>query len=102
LKDLFAVRAALEGLAAQSAAESATPAELATIRPHPRSLEHRLAQGRSSFSENRAFHLAIAEASHNAVLVNCLAMVIGGLGGGRGGPPPVPGGAAAGGQGGAP
>jgi len=79
LKDLFAVRAALEGLAAQSAAESATPAELAAIARHAASIEQRIAQGRSYFSENRAFHLAIAEASHNAVLVNCLAMVIGGL-----------------------
>jgi GntR family transcriptional regulator, transcriptional repressor for pyruvate dehydrogenase complex len=79
LKDLFAVRAALEGLAAQSAAEAATPVELAAIARHAASIEQRIAQGRSYFSENRALHLAIAEASHNAVLVNCLAIVIGGL-----------------------
>src|SRR5882724_9989686 len=34
LKDLFAVRAALEGLAAESAAEFATPAELSAIAEH--------------------------------------------------------------------
>jgi len=79
LKDLFAVRAALEGLAAQSAAEAATPAELAAIARHAASIEQRIARGRSYFSENRAFHLAIAGASHNAVLVNCLSIVIGGL-----------------------
>ena len=79
LEDLFAVRAALEGLAAELAARAATPAELAAIQRHAASIEERIAQGRSYFSENRAFHLGIAEASHNAVLVNCLSIVIGGL-----------------------
>jgi GntR family transcriptional repressor for pyruvate dehydrogenase complex len=79
LKDLFAVRAALEGLAAESAAEFATPAELSAIAGHAATIEERIAQGRSYFNENRAFHLGIAEASHNAVLVNCLSIVIGGL-----------------------
>jgi len=79
LKDLFAVRAALEGLAAESAAASADPAELSAIAGHAASVEERIAQGRSYFAENRAFHLSIAEASHNAVLVNCLSIVIGGL-----------------------
>ena len=79
LEDLFAVRAALEGLAAELAARAATPAELAAIARHAASIEERIAQGRSYFNENRAFHLGIAEASHNAVLVNCLSIVIGGL-----------------------
>src|SRR5215469_5095816 len=78
LEDLFAVRAALEGLAAELAARTATPSELAAIARHA-SIEARIAQGRSYFNENRAFHLGIAEASHNAVLVNCLSIVIGGL-----------------------
>jgi len=79
LEDLFAVRAALEGLAAELAARTATPAELDAIARHAASIEARIAQGRSYFNENRAFHLGIAEASHNAVLVNCLSIVIGGL-----------------------
>ena len=79
LEDLFAVRAALEGLAAELAARTATPAELAAIARHAASIEARIAKGRSYFNENRAFHLAIAEASHNAVLVNSLSIVIGGL-----------------------
>jgi GntR family transcriptional repressor for pyruvate dehydrogenase complex len=79
LADLFTVRAALEGLAAELAASAATPAELAAIARHAASIEARIQQGRSYFNENRAFHLGIAEASHNAVLVNCLSIVIGGL-----------------------
>jgi GntR family transcriptional repressor for pyruvate dehydrogenase complex len=79
LKDLFAVRAALEGLAAEAAAEAATATELAAIARHAARIEELIAEGRSYFVENQAFHLSIAEASHNAVLVNCLSIIIGGL-----------------------
>jgi len=79
LEDLFTVRAALEGLAAELAARIATTAELGAIARHAARIEARIAEGRSYFNENRAFHLAIADASHNAVLVNSLSTVIGGL-----------------------
>lgn len=70
-QELLAVRTALDGLAAQGAATLATDRELAAIRKQ----HHHFADavtGQDSEAMGRydaGFHLAIAEASHNKVLV---------------------------------
>jgi len=76
LREVFAVRALLEGEAAALAAAEATPRHIVEIERRAAALEIRVAAGRSYFRENVAFHLAIAEASRNSVLRNTLAGMI--------------------------
>lgn len=70
--DLYEVRSILEGGAAARAAQRATSADLAAIERAAKAVEARVALGRSYFRENVEFHLAIARASHNHVLVDSL------------------------------
>ncbi len=69
--ELLTVRSALDALAAEGAATLASDRELATIRKHQHAFataitqNNRVAMARS----DTAFHLAIAAASHNKVLV---------------------------------
>lgn len=70
--DLYEVRSILEGGTAALAAERATPAELTILERTAKAVERQVAQGRSYFRENVEFHLAIASASHNKVLVESL------------------------------
>lgn len=79
LKDLFAVRLLLEGYAAQEAAKSAGPDELERISAAAMSIERKIEKGKPYFRENADFHLEIAKATRNPVLLNCLNMIIGGL-----------------------
>jgi GntR family transcriptional regulator, transcriptional repressor for pyruvate dehydrogenase complex len=79
LKDLFAVRLILEGYAAQEAARWATPDDIDRIAAAATALERKIGKGQVYFRENAAFHLEIAKASRNQVLLNCLNMIIGGL-----------------------
>lgn len=79
LKDLFEVRILLEGHAAASAALVATKAEITAIKACAEAVENRIESNGSYFAQNAEFHLKIAEASHNPVLVKCLSSIIGSL-----------------------
>ena len=79
VSDLFHVRAALEGYAAEAAAKVATDYEIAEIRQWGERIEQKIRDGASYFRENRELHLSIARASHNAVLMHCLGSIIGSL-----------------------
>lgn len=75
--DLLEVRESLEGQAAQLAAERATPLDLATIQRHALEVEKDIAEGRTYFRSNTAFHLAISRASHNSVLAESVRYLVG-------------------------
>ncbi|WP_189522231.1 MULTISPECIES: FadR/GntR family transcriptional regulator [unclassified Mesorhizobium] len=77
--DLFEVRAILEGHAAARAAERATDEQLAVIEKACDAAERKIESGQQYFEENKRFHLAIAEASRNPVLVATLRQIIGGM-----------------------
>jgi DNA-binding FadR family transcriptional regulator len=79
LKDLFAVRLLLETYAAAEAARRAEAEEIDRISAAAKAVERRIAKGQPYFRENADFHLEIAKAARNQVLLNCLAMIIGGL-----------------------
>src|SRR5262249_46503513 len=79
LKDLFAVRLLLETYAAAEAAPCAEAAALDRIATAAQAVERRIGKGQPYFRENAEFHLEIAKATHNQVLLNCLAMIISGL-----------------------
>jgi GntR family transcriptional repressor for pyruvate dehydrogenase complex len=79
LRDLFEVRALLEGQAAAAAARLATREQVARIGEAARAVEGKIKAGRSFFAENIAFHLAIAEASRSMVLFSTLKGIIGAL-----------------------
>jgi GntR family transcriptional repressor for pyruvate dehydrogenase complex len=79
LKDLFDVRALIEGYAAARAATMATPEDLMRIEKQAAAAEAKVRRGRRYFKENIAFHLAIAEAAHNKVLVHLFKEVIGAM-----------------------
>jgi GntR family transcriptional repressor for pyruvate dehydrogenase complex len=68
MRDLYEVRAILEGGAAARAAARASEADLAAIERAARGVEIRIAGGRSYFRENVAFHVAVVQAAHNHVL----------------------------------
>lgn len=81
VEDVMAVRRALEGLGAERAARVATPDEIAGLRA---SAEFQYTLGdavsyRRAEAANRAFHLAVARASHNQLIVDlverCLAQM---------------------------
>ena len=75
LFDLFEMRQLLEPEAARLAAERATPADLFLITRRYNEMVEARASGNDPSTHARldhAFHLAISEASHNAVLVHTL------------------------------
>ncbi|PLZ04281.1 transcriptional regulator GlcC [Burkholderia sp. WAC0059] len=75
LYDLFEVREMLEAESAGLAAERGTPADFALIAHRYREMTAAHHDGASATTHARldhAFHLAICEASHNAVLVHTL------------------------------
>lgn len=72
MQDLYEVRALLEGGAAAEAARRATPADLTAIVRASGAVEARIARKRAYFRENVVFHLAIARASHNHILVESI------------------------------
>ncbi len=71
LYDLYEVRQQLEGQAAELAAQRATQKDLYRISKAFEDMEQ--SQGRSRAHYDKAFHQAIAEASHNPVLIHVLA-----------------------------
>ncbi len=77
VKDLFDVRAVLEGQAAARAADIASEDDIRQIEQSARDLEKKIELGTSYFNDNTKFHLTIAKASHNPVLVYCLQSLIG-------------------------
>lgn len=79
LKDLFEVRALLEGHAVAKAAGEASADELNAIKDAATKVEMKVDVGASYFTENERFHLAIAEAGHNPVLLKCLSSIINSL-----------------------
>jgi GntR family transcriptional regulator, transcriptional repressor for pyruvate dehydrogenase complex len=70
LLNLLEVRESLEGQAAQLAAERATA--MVAIDYHAVECEKLLSEGRSAVRANIDFHLAIAKATHNNLLVEAL------------------------------
>ena len=60
---------AIECMAAELAAENATPADIARIRQLLTEAERTIAQRDEYTRVSKAFHFAVAEASHNRVLV---------------------------------
>jgi DNA-binding GntR family transcriptional regulator len=75
LQDTFEVRRLLEGTAARRAAELVKPATIMRLRE----LAPMIVPGRSSEQANTLFHMAVAEASGNALLVDlvqhCLSQI---------------------------
>ena len=69
MRDLYEVRSVLEGGAAAIAAKRATLADLVAMERAARIIEARVARGRPYFRENVEFHLAIARATHNHILL---------------------------------
>jgi GntR family transcriptional repressor for pyruvate dehydrogenase complex len=77
LLDLLEVRECLEGKAAQLAADRATREDLVSITRHALEVEKDILAGTNYFCPNASFHLAIARASHNSLLVESIGHVIG-------------------------
>lgn len=77
LLDLLEVRECLEGHAALLAAARATPQDLIAIEGFALEVEKQIADGRTYFKSNAAFHLAIARASHNNILSESVRHLIG-------------------------
>jgi GntR family transcriptional repressor for pyruvate dehydrogenase complex len=75
--DLYEVRSILESGSAALATERAVPVDLAAIEQAAKAVEEQVALRRSYFHENVEFHLAIAKASHNNVLVESLRRLLG-------------------------
>jgi len=74
--DRLEVREALEGMAAQIAAERATPMDLAAMERAGRAVEKQAARGLNYLRSNLAFHLAIALASRNSLLTDSVHYVL--------------------------
>ncbi|EKE70656.1 GntR family transcriptional regulator [Celeribacter baekdonensis B30] len=72
LRQLFAVREGLEGMAARLAAEYATPAEISLLRELV-SLDVGVDNPDTLKTHNKQFHLQIVRASHNAYMIDALA-----------------------------
>jgi GntR family transcriptional regulator, transcriptional repressor for pyruvate dehydrogenase complex len=79
LLDLLEVREGLEAQAAELAARRATAEDLVSIQGRAVELERQIAAGRIYSRSNVQFHLAIARASHNAVLRESLGHLLGQL-----------------------
>ena len=75
--DLLEVRESLEGQAAALAARRATALDLATLERHALEIERLVAERRTYFRANAAFHAAVARASHNNVLAGCVERLVG-------------------------
>lgn len=69
LDDQFELRRLIEPPVARVAAERADEQDLSGLRQHIRSQERRLDEGVPFVDEDSAFHLAIAQAAKNALLV---------------------------------
>lgn len=67
--EIMDAQRAIETLAAELAAENATPADIAKLRSLLRQAEAAIADLDLFTQASRDFHLAVAEASHNRVLV---------------------------------
>ena len=79
IRDLFEVRAVLEGYAAAEAARHATAPQIEEIARAQAALEAKVALRKDYFRDNQNFHEAIAAAARNGVLFFCLRSIIGGL-----------------------
>jgi DNA-binding FadR family transcriptional regulator len=77
IKDMYELRAVIEGYAAEMAAQRATPAQLAAIEKAHEALVRKVRSDALYFRENIRFHLGIAMASGNSALVYCLNSIIG-------------------------
>jgi GntR family transcriptional repressor for pyruvate dehydrogenase complex len=75
LIDVLVARRAMEGEAAALAAENASPEEIGRLRNIVKAHEKALAAGESAARENTDFHLTLAEASKNKVIVAALDVI---------------------------
>lgn len=79
LKDLLQVRSLLEGFAAELAATTATPDQVANIERAVADVELKIKAGQSYFDQNQRFHIAVAEASRNSFLITTIGLLIGAM-----------------------
>jgi GntR family transcriptional repressor for pyruvate dehydrogenase complex len=77
IKDIYELRAVVEGYAAGIAAQRATPAQIRAIEHAHLELVRKVRIGSLYFKENIKFHLEIAAASGNSALLYCLRSIIG-------------------------
>ena len=77
IKELYELRAVIEGHAAYMAAQRATPEQIRTIESAHTAMVRKVRGGSLYFKENVRFHLGIAAASGNSALVYCLTSIIG-------------------------
>ena len=75
--DLYEVRSVLESGSAALAAKRATSGDLAVIERAAEAVEEQVALQRPYLNENVEFHIAIAKATHNNVLVESLQRLLG-------------------------
>jgi DNA-binding FadR family transcriptional regulator len=73
--ELIRARLVVEGETAACAAREATPAELAEMRAAVEDLRRQHGSSRSTETPDRAFHLAIAKATHNGPLLAVVQML---------------------------
>ena len=72
LLELYELRKAVEVEAAALAAERVTDEELARMRQCLSDIEDRLVQGKSAVGPDVKFHLAIARATHNSLILRAM------------------------------
>jgi GntR family transcriptional repressor for pyruvate dehydrogenase complex len=75
LRQLIEARLVLEGEMAQRAAERADEAHIETIAKHLREMAERTRNPGQYLEADMAFHLAIAEAADNRILLNALLLI---------------------------
>lgn len=73
--DLYAFRMVIECAVAEAAARHRTASQLAEIRRRAHQYVETATSGQVAFSEDLAFHRALAVASHNAIFAEVLAML---------------------------
>lgn len=77
--ELVEVRALIEPFTAQKAALNATDEELADIGNMLDAIDAEIALGKTNLQLECDFHLAVAKASHNRILINTISAILPGL-----------------------
>lgn len=79
MQDLLEAREAIEGRAAELAAERATRTEIRDIERCALAVERKVSAGKSYFRANLEFHVAVAKASHNQIFAESVRELLGQL-----------------------
>lgn len=75
VKGLLETRAVLEAHSARCAAERATESDLSSIRESHEEFESKILRGEPAIDEDHVFHLRIAHASKNRVLMSLISLI---------------------------